>query len=462
MVSHLKQVVLLYLLVLFSLNSAFAQNAAQLPAQSATQFPAQNAQQLPAQGNTTLSLDEAVNSALEYNLSLKKTEIDIALSKLSEKNLWAELFPAINASASAGYRNTLLSDTFLPNSGFNYSIGVGISLGLNAGIPYILKSISMAHESNILKYEDARNLLSIQVTKNFYSLVAENNNLVFLNEVFNLAQRQLTRSETLFRNGMVGELSLTQSRLAFENARYSLEAAKIVHKSNMAEFLAMLGKPADESITLSGEVSIIKIEADAEYFIRDYLPRRPDIIRSKQEIERLEAARIQTAMQSRAPSLNLSIDWNSSSFDPFVDSFSATARLSIPIDPWIPGTQREQAITKASGSVEKARLDLEIAENSAKTQIRSLTSLLKNSWESILIARLNLQAAQRGYQLTEQGFQNGTVEALTLQDARNNMTSARQRLLQAELSYFNMILDLSSSINIDWKKLIENYGVSGE
>jgi len=393
---------------------------------------------------------------------LKKTEIDIAASEFSAKNLWAELFPAISANASAGYRNSIFNDSAPSGSGFNYSIGLGISLGLNAGIPYILKNISMAHESNILKYEDARNLLSIQVTKNFYSLVAENNNLNFLTEVFNLAQRQFTRSETLFRNGMVGELSLTQSRLALENARYSLEAARIIHKNNMAEFLAMLGLPPEENITLSGEVSIIKIEADSEYLIREYLPRRPDIIQSRHEIERLKSTQIQTVMQSRAPSLNLSVDWNSTSFDPFSDSFSATARLSIPIDPWIPGTSREQAITKASGAVEKARLDLEMTENSAKTQIRSLTSLLKNSWESILIARLSLQAAQRGYQLTEQGFQNGTVEALTLQDARNNMTNARQRLLQAELSYFNMILDLSASLNIDWKKLIENYGVSGE
>lgn len=393
---------------------------------------------------------------------MKKTEIDIAASEFSAKNLWAELFPAISANASAGYRNSIFNDSAPSGSGFNYSIGLGISLGLNAGIPYILKNISMAHESNILKYEDARNLLSIQVTKNFYSLVAENNNLNFLTEVFNLAQRQFTRSETLFRNGMVGELSLTQSRLALENARYSLEAARIIHKNNMAEFLAMLGLPPEENITLSGEVSIIKIEADSEYLIREYLPRRPDIIQSRHEIERLKSTQIQTVMQSRAPSLNLSVDWNSTSFDPFSDSFSATARLSIPIDPWIPGTSREQAITKASGAVEKARLDLEMTENSAKTQIRSLTSLLKNSWESILIARLSLQAAQRGYQLTEQGFQNGTVEALTLQDARNNMTNARQRLLQAELSYFNMILDLSASLNIDWKKLIENYGVSGE
>jgi len=414
-----------------------------------------------------LTLEEAVASALEYNLSLKKAEIDLASSQFAEKNLWSEIFPSINANASASYRNSLFSSISPNNASPSYSIGLGINVGLNAGIPYAMKSIKLAHQGNILKYEDAKNQLSIQVTKIFYSLVAEGNNLSLLDEVFNLAQRQFARSETMFRNGLVGELSLTQSRLALENARYNLGAARIARENNMIDFLALIGITAShgnsgEKITLLGDVHIVKIEADAEALITNYLPLRPDIARNNQEIERLTIANKQTIMQSRAPSLNLSMDWNASAFDPFSDSISATARLSIPIDVWIPGTARSQAVTKASDAITKAKLDLEAAESSAKTQIRSLTALLRNSWESIVIARLSLEAAQRGYQLTEQGFSNGTVEALVLEDARNNMANARQRLLQSELSYFNMILDLSSALNVDWKNLIQIYGVPGE
>jgi len=415
-----------------------------------------------------LSLEAAVGYALEYNLSLKKAEIDLASSGYAEKNLWSEIFPAINANASASYRNSLFSGEPLNNSGPGYSVGLGISLGLNAGIPYAMRSIKLAHQGNILKYEDAKNQLSIQVTKVFYSLVAEENNLSLLDEVFNLAQRQFARSETMFRNGLVGELSLTQSRIALENARYNLGAARISHSNNMVDFLALIGllsaqgNNASENVTLLGDVKIVKIEADAEALINNYLPLRPDIVRSNQEIERLTIANMQSIMQSKAPSLNLSMDWGASAFDPFSDSISATARLSIPIDVWIPGTSKAQALTKSSDAVEKAKLDLEAAESSAKTQIRSLTALLRNSWESIVIAKLSLEAAQRGYQLTEQGFSNGTVEALVLEDARNNMANARQRLLQSELSYFNMILDLSSSLNVEWKNLIQTYGVPSE
>jgi len=399
---------------------------------------------------------------LEYNLSLNKSRIDLAASGYSEKRLWSEIFPTISASASAGYRNNLFSEIPLNNSGYNYSVGFGVTLGLNAGIPYTMKNIKLAHQGNILKYEDAKNQLSIQITKLFYSLTAEKNNLLLLEEIFNLAQRQYTRSEVAFRNGLVGELSLTQSALAFENARYNLNTARTSHKNNMSEFFAMLGMSFDEDVTLLGDYHIVKIDADAEALINDYLPNRPDIIRANQEIERLTSVQKQTLLQAKAPSLNLSVDWGSSNFDPFSDTLSATARVNIPIDPWIPGTTRAQNVLRANDSIEKAKLDLTSAENSAKTQIRSLCALLRNSWDSVLIARLSLTSAQRSYQLTENGFNNGIVELLTLQEARNNMANAGHRLLQTELSYFNMILDLSSALNIEWKNIIQNFGVSIE
>ena len=407
-----------------------------------------------------LNLDEAVDRAIEQNLNLQKQKIDLASSGHSEKNIWAEIFPSISAGASVGYGSPLFSD--VGESAPEYGLSFGISLGLNAGIPFAMRSIRLAHQGNILKYEDAVNQLSIQVTKRFFSLVAEKDNLLLHEEISNLAQRQLTRSEVSFRNGIVGESSLLQSRLAMENARYNLSAARTAYNNNMAEFLAMLGMTPNDDLSLSGKVTIVRIEADAQKLIDGHLRLRPDIVRSTQEIERLNLAHIQTVLQSRAPQLNLSFNWNSRVFDPFTDRLSGTASVSIPVDPWIPGTARSQNVSRASEAVEKAKLDLAITEDAAKTQIRSLSALLRGSWESILIARLSMETARRSYQLTEQGFQNGRVEALALEDVRNNLANARYRVLQAELSYFNMILDLSAALNINWKDLIEKFGVKGE
>jgi outer membrane protein TolC len=437
----------------------------------ASPLPSAEAGAAGAAGNPLiLSLDEAVQRALENNLNLKKSLIDLAGAEYSAKRLWSELFPGITGSAGIGYSSALFTGGgfTLDENNASPSAALGITLGLNAGIPYAMKNIRLAYQSRLLNYEEARNQLEIQVIKNFYSLIADRENLSFLEETLKLAGQQLEKNQVAFNNGLVGELVVLQSRLGVETARYNLSAARSAYMNGMGEFLALLGVEQEMETILEGNIDVSRIEADPESLVRDYLPRRPDIISRRQEIERLENAGKQTSLSSKAPSLSLSARWEGRGLDPFADSLSGTASVSIPIDPWIPGTAKDQAVRTARADIEKAKIDLKSAEDSAMTQIRSLAANLRNSWDSIEIARLGLEVAERTHELTEQGFRNGTVESLSLEDARNSLAEARQRLLRSKLAYQTMTLDLSAALNINWKDFLnfaesagDQAGVSG-
>jgi outer membrane protein TolC len=405
-----------------------------------------------------LSLDEAVRRALESSLGLKKNLIDLSSAEYSAKRLWSELFPGISASASAGYSSALFTGDGLTadESNLNLSGGLGITLGLNAGLPYAMKNIRLAYQTKLLNYEDARNQLELQVIKNFYGLIADRENLNFLGETLRLAEQQLDKNQVAFNNGLAGELVVLQSRLGVEDARYNLSAARSAYMNGMGEFLALLGIGQDTEALLEGDIGVVRVDADPESLVRDYLPRRPDIVSLRQEIERLENAEKQALFSSKAPSLSLSARWEGRNIDPFADTLSGTATVNIPIDPWIPGTAKDQAARAARAGVEKAKLDLKSAEDSAISQIRSLAANLRNSWDSIEIARLGLEVAERTHELTEQGFRNGTVESLSLEDARNKLAEARQRLLRSKLAYQTMTLDLSAALNINWKEFLNN------
>jgi OMF family outer membrane factor len=318
-----------------------------------------------------------------------------------------------------------------------------------------MKNISLAYQVRLLGFEDARNQLQIQITKNFYNIIADRDNLLVLADMLNLAQLQYQRNQVAFNNGLVNELTLMQSRLSVENARYSLSTARSAYSNRISDFLAGLGIGHDEQAELEGAIEIAKVELDAEKLLREHLPRRPDIISRRQEIERLENAEKQSARSARTPSINLSAQWSGSGFNPSSDSLRGSATLNIPIDPWVPGTKASQSLQNARHTIEKARLDLQSVEDAAAVQVRSLAANLRNSWDSVEIARLSISVAERGYELTEYAFRNGTVDSLRLEDARSNLVSSRQRLLQSELAYFNMVLDISAALNISWKDLMK-------
>jgi len=406
-----------------------------------------------------ISLDDAVERALGSNLNLKKILIDVSAADYQAKRLWAEFFPSISATASAGYSSNLFSGNGFEFSekGNSFGASLGLRLNLNAGTIYAVRNIRLAYQNKLLTYEDACNQLEIQVTKNFYTLIAERENLNVLEETLKLAGQQLELNQRGFNNGFVSELTLTQSRLALENARYNLNAARSLYDIHMGEFLALLGMDQDADAALDGTIEISRFEADAGTLIRQYLPGRPDIASWRHEIERLENTERQSALTNKSPSLDLSLGWEglSRNANPFSDPLSVSATLRIPIDSWIPGSKAEQSARNAKNTIEKAKLDLKIAEDSASTQIRSLVANLRNSWDSIEIARLSLRAAERSYELTEQGFRNGTIEYLKLEDARNNLVDLRQRLLRSELACQTAILDLSAALNIKWRELVK-------
>jgi outer membrane protein TolC len=413
------------------------------------------------EGKQSITLNDALERGLANNLDLKKNYIDLSTAEYSSKRLWSEIFPSISGSLGASYSSALFTGDGVVNfrDGVNFTAGLGITLPFNAGIPYTMKNIRLAYQISLLGYEDARNQLEIQITKIFFSLIADRDNLTSLADMLQLAQLQHDKNQIAFNNGLAGERVLMQSRLGLENARYNLSAARSTYANRMGEFLSLLGIAHDADPVLEGKIEIAKIEVDAEQFIREYLPRRPDIVGRRQEIEQLENAAKQAVLSGRAPSLSLSLNWNDQKKGnkPLVDSLEGRATVNVPIDPWIPGSKTGQSIRKARAAIDKARLDLQRTEEAAASQIRSLAANLQNSWNSIEIARLSLSIAERGYELTEQGFRNGTVDSVSLEDSRNDLANTRQRLLQSELSYLNTFLDLSAALNKSWKELQRDY-----
>jgi multidrug efflux system outer membrane protein len=404
----------------------------------------------------SLSPERAVELALDQSLNVRKSFIDLNIAGIAANNLWAEVFPAISLSGGVSYRTPLFTGTpFGDPGGFGYTASLGLSLRLNPSLPQAMRIIDLSYRSQLLNYENARRQLEIQVIKTFFGLLAEKQNLTHLEEIRTLAQQQFERNQTAFDNGLTGQLAVLQSRLGAETSRLNLSRAETVYNINLGEFLVLLGLDQYTETVLEGELEIARIEADPEQLIQDHLGKRPDIVSQRQNIERLELTRRQTALGLRAPSLSLSAQWNGTGpgTNGFTDSLSGSLSLGIPIESWIPGTKEHQSIGAAGAGVEKARLDLKDAENRAMQEIRSLAENLKNSWDGIEIARLRVEIAERAYELTAEGFRNGTVEYLTLQEARNDMAQARQQLLEGELAYQTMILDLAAALNIEWNAL---------
>jgi len=408
----------------------------------------------------TLTLDDAVRLALDNSINLKKSAIDLAKAGYSASHLWSEIFPGFSLGTSF---------TFLPQTplvtepGFqyrdnalSYSVDFRISLPLNPSLYSSMKNIELAYRMQLLSYENASKQLEIQVIKRFLNLITMNANISNMQGSLDLALQKMNNDRIARANGLLSELDWLNSQLSAETARYNLLNVQNSYKNSLGEFLALLGIDDGTNVILNGTVEIAKLNLDPEKLILEHLPKRPDIVAQRQTIERLELAKNITTNNLRSPSLTLSTQWRGGATGfsaPFTDSISGSLSLSIPIDSWIPGTKQNQNVRAADNEIEKAKLELQNTETQAKTQIRSLVSNLNSRWESLEIARLRVSIAQRTVDAANIGFRNGTVEFKGLEDRRSDLSNASQRLLEEELTYQSLLLDLAAALNVEWRSL---------
>ena len=413
----------------------------------------------------SLSMEEAVERALDQSINLKKSAIDLAQTEYAANHLWSEIFPGFNLSAGLTF---LPSTPLFTKPGFaynsdalSYSLNFGLSFSLNASLRSSMKRIELAYRSQLLSYENALKQLEIQVVKNYLSLITRKENIVYMEESLRLAEQNAEKDRIARENGFLSELAWLNSQLSAETARYNLSYANVNYQNALGEFLTLLDMDTNTDVVFTGTMEIAQVLSDPEQLILEYLPKRPDIISRRQAIERLELTRNVTALSGRSPSLDLSASWrggtpsnNSKGLGaPFSDSVSGSLTLRIPVDSWIPGTKQNQAVRNADAEIEKARLDLLDAETAAKNQIRALVSGLRNTWGNLEIARMRVSVAGRTVEAAEVGFRNGTVEFRDLEGYRKDLSDARQRLLEGEYSYQSMLLDLAVALNLDRKTL---------
>ncbi|MDR0403443.1 MAG: TolC family protein [Treponema sp.] len=413
---------------------------------------------LPAGG--VLTLEKAVELALDASAVIKKDAIALGLAKTDADNLWAQIFPSINLSAGMNYDIPLRSGA--PRNGPSYSASAGLTLDFSAALPYTMKNITLAYRQKLLTMEDARRLLSLEIARNYYSLAARGQNLLVFGNAKKLAEEQMERDTAAWRNGYKGELEYLQGRLSAERAVLDYEKALAEYRNAASEFRAALGLD-DGEIRLSGAAEIRRIFPDPEKLIGEYLPRRPDLAAKQNAVERAAASKKQKTLSAKAPSLSIQGSWGARASEDFSwetdPSLSASVRLNIPVSPWIPRTPRNSELKAAAADVEIAKIEFEDAWAKAQREIRFLCANLETAWNGTELARLQLEIAGRGYELSEEAYRVGAMSFVDFEISRNRYTEARQGLLDAELGYKLLVLDLAFALNISEPELA---GLSAE
>jgi outer membrane protein TolC len=415
----------------------------------------------------TLTADSAEALALENNLSLQSDAIDLNIKERAKDTAWNAFIPSIDGSAGLNNQGSLFSDptpsmmnpdptarTWIVSGGLSATLPINIALGTG------IQQTKIDYEGGVLTYDDSRKKLNRDVRKYYYLLVATATDLELKLQNIEIAEKRYEQARENYNNGLISELEMLQAQVTAENSKPVYNNQLTSYKNDLMNFKLLLGIPSTIKLEFEeGLENIVFYEMSAMELFETYSANRLDVLQINKTIESLENTRKLQAQYNRTPTLALSGSWGTNVAEGFngdswkkevwTDYGNIGLNLSIPLDDFIPSSSTSVLLDDFDDQITQLELRRQLIFDSAEIEISNLVMTLQNSINTLETYALNVELAEKSFQLTTEAYNLGTRELLDVQDAQTQLLSAAQNVLYERINYINRLLDLEYAINAE-------------
>ncbi len=400
----------------------------------------------------TLTVDQAVDYAIEGNLSLKQDSISLSAAERAKKYSWNSVSPSINATAS-------LSKTLGSDNPTSISVGGAINIGLSPSLYTSIQSAKISYEQEKISYETAQRTIELNVRTAFYSLLYEKENIKLLNDNMTNAQRQYNQNLAKYNRGTLSSLDVLTAQVSYQSAQLSYESALITYQNDISSFKQTIGLDQTTEVELSGSLEDILNIGEISL---DNVEQKSSTIESlEKQLELAENALLATRFSAWGPTItagySYTVTGNTDTGLKPQDDYLGMVSLgaTIPLDGFLPWSTGAQSIATQKDTIEKLKLQIEDAKTTQELTVQTYMNQIKQTQSNITLRKSSVDLAKRTYDMTVDAYNHGTKDLLTLQTAANSMLSEQVNLMSDAYSLISTILKLEDAIGVPFGELIK-------
>lgn len=399
---------------------------------------------------TALTVEDAVSRALAGNVSAERNRISYESLKRESKYAWNSFLPSLAAGASARRGTETEIDT--------YSLSFSASLTVSPSAFKEIEKARLEYEAGTIGREEALRSVERSVRKAFYGILYERAYVSMLEGSVETARKQYEQTLAKQRAGLVPEVDTLSSRVALEQLKPTLEAAKAALETDMADFKRLVGIGQDEPIDLAGSMSDALIAGPID--LSGVAVTSTSVARLEKELRVAQVSKSATRSSSLLPTLSLGYAYNptktSAAGSEWEDAGYLSASVSLALDGYLPFSSRANAVKSAEDAVRDVELQLADERVGAALEVESCQREIRRSLSAISALRLSVELAERTYDLTNEAYRSGTRDILRLQDASDSLTEARTNLMKEEYALVSAVLDLEYATGVPFGTLGRN------
>ena len=423
----------------------------------------------------TLTVDQAVEYALQNSRDLKSNDIDLAIKERSAKYSWNVFLPDITVSGTAA-RTTDIDSTLNQmnamqglaaiNGGvphileaeekYHWALVGNINAQLNLSLAYIysIRAAKAGYEGGKITWEQSQKQTIMNIKKLFYGLLLQQESLEIQRMSLENARQRAAQAQINFNNGRIPQLQFFNAQVTYENQRPEVETTERSFNQQLDTFAFLIGMPVGTKIELSGSIEPEYVNVTTEELLEKYGEKNLDLRALQNNIDILNMNLKALNLSSYTPALVLSYGyqptgtWWSGDLD-FADQGSLSITLAFNITNMLPWSANRQQAQDLKDNISKLNLTMETLTENQKVQVRKAVDTLNQAREQIDSMGRTVELAQRSYDMSVSSFNNGRMELLDVRDAQTQLNQAMLGQLNQKFNYISALMDLEYELNSD-------------
>ncbi|WP_291404411.1 TolC family protein [Daejeonella sp.] len=417
------------------------------------------------QAQEKLSLEQAVQIALENNFDIKLTKNNVEQAKNNFNRANAGMLPVVTGNFStnntvSNTKQTLSSGVTQERNGArnsNLVYGPVINWQVFDGFQMFarydrLKELELLGEANLKL--TIQNTLA-DVINNYYDLVSQQQQIKALNEALTISQLRLKNSNNRFKIGKAAKLEVLAASVDLNTDTTNLLRQLDLYRSTKIKLNELLAREIKADFVVSDSIIIGNnlLFADLQSSASQLNPNLQTALINR----RIAEINLKQVKANRYPVINLNSGYNfnqSTSELGFARTstgrglnYGLTASVNI-----FNGYLQKRNEKNASLEIENSRIQYDKVNQNIVSQLTSLYQTYQTNLELVRLEQENLAVAKQNMDITLEKFKIGSVAPLEFREAQRNYINANARFtnsqFEAKLAEI-ALLQLSGKLNLD-------------
>ncbi len=309
-----------------------------------------------------------------------------------------------------------------------------------------LKRNQLNLENATLAYSIQMLSMERQVTQAFYSIYQKQMSVQITQEEFDNQTVSLEIVRSKVEAGLSAKEELLQGELNYATSQSSLDNAKVDLENANDQFKKLIGVSLYDEIEITTDIQYKPVIVDLEKAIENGLSQRLELTQRQIDLNNAEFDLITTSATNEFRGdvdLSIGIMGNNEVFANIYEKPTRSPQVGVTFSiPIFDWGERKARIKAAELEVESREIDIKNLEDDIVINIRKVFRNLQNLNTQIGIAKQNEKNAQLTYEINLEKYKNGDLTSIDLERFQNQLSQKKMNMSNALISYKLELLNM--------------------